>query len=625
MPEYLAPGVYVEEVSFRGKSIEGVSTSVTGFVGPTRYGPVGGVPEILTSFGDYERTYGGVDSLQFGADDAAETACDMAHGVRAFFDNGGSKLYVTRIFQERAVGNTGVATLTHGAVTLAARFPGRAGNAHVSFNYSAGGNLRAADGSIAGVSAGDVVFVKTAGTLDPANMPAGDQFAVVAVAGDGTVTLDDTGGTEIDISAGTERIHRILLNVSVRVHGAFAVAETEEGFSARTDIEDQHSIFGAFRAEPTSRMRALTQAIAITTASTSPAAVMRDLARADVGAVGAVENALSRALALDDELPEALSRPGLDELTSTLTLTGGNDGALPAHTAYRGRETGSVKTGLETLADVEEISIIAAPGYSRGGNADAARYQSITGHLITHCDRMRYRVAVIDAPNGQAISEARASRASIDSVRAAFYYPWVTVLDPLDATGKREIQLPPSGYVSGIYARNDNERGVFKAPANEVVRGAINFEVTLNKAQQDVLNPDGVNCFRSFEGRGLRLWGARTATSDPEWKYISVRRYFCYLERSIEKGTQWAVFEPNGPRLWSNIRQTITDFLINEWKSGALLGKSPEEAFFVTCDRSTMTQYNLDNGQLVCLIGVAVVKPAEFVIFRIGQKTADAQ
>ncbi|RMH34166.1 MAG: phage tail sheath family protein, partial [Nitrospirae bacterium] len=185
--------------------------------------------------------------------------------------------------------------------------------------------------------------------------------------------------------------------------------------------------------------------------------------------------------------------------------------------------------------------------------------------------------------------------------------------------------LPPSGFVCGIYARNDVQRGVHKAPANEIVRGALRFETDINFAQQEVLNPLGINCLRSFPGRGLRVWGARTISSDPEWKYVNVRRYFNYLEHSVDRGTQWAVFEPNGERLWANIRETVSSFLYNEWISGALLGKNTDEAFFVRCDRSTMTQNDLDNGRLICLIGVAVLKPAEFVIFRIGQKTADSR
>jgi phage tail sheath protein FI len=252
-----------------------------------------------------------------------------------------------------------------------------------------------------------------------------------------------------------------------------------------------------------------------------------------------------------------------------------------------------------------------------GYRADAAQIVSL---LISHASRMRYRIAVLDSGDGQSISQVRAMRGKIDSTYAALYYPWVRVLDPVTRT---EINLPPSGFVAGIYARNDVNRAVYKAPANEVVNLAIGFETFLNKSQQDVLNPEGINCFRFFEGRGFRLWGARTISSDPEWKYVNLRRYFAYLERSVDKGTQWAVFEPNGPQLWGTVRRTIEDFLFNEWQMGALLGDKPEKAFFVRCDRSTMTQNDLDNGRLVCLIGVAPLRPAEFVIFRIGQWTAD--
>jgi phage tail sheath protein FI len=178
--------------------------------------------------------------------------------------------------------------------------------------------------------------------------------------------------------------------------------------------------------------------------------------------------------------------------------------------------------------------------------------------------------------------------------------------------------------MAGVYANTDVTRGVHKAPANEVVLGALRFEQDINKFQQELLNPNGINCLRSFPGRGHRVWGGRTLSSDPEWKYVNVRRYFNYLERSIEKSTQWAVFEPNGEALWANIRSAVDDFLFNEWKNGRLLGDSPKAAYFVRCDRSTMTQNDIDNGVMVCLVGVAALKPAEFVVFRIGQKTADA-
>jgi len=277
------------------------------------------------------------------------------------------------------------------------------------------------------------------------------------------------------------------------------------------------------------------------------------------------------------------------------------------------------------LAALDDISIVAAPGSS--AYTDAAGIQRL---LISHAEgRRRYRIAVLDTAARLNPGAARTERAVIDSKYAAMYYPWVVISNPNARPGRddipREIALPPSGFLCGIYARNDIERGVFKAPANEVVRGALRFEREISTGEQEMLNPLGVNCLRFFPGRGYRVWGARTASSDPEWKYVNVRRYFNYLEASIDRGTQWAVFEPNGERLWANVRTTIADYLYNEWVTGALLGSKPDQAFFVRCDRSTMTQNDLDNGRLICLVGVAALKPAEFVIFRIGQKTADAR
>jgi uncharacterized protein len=252
-------------------------------------------------------------------------------------------------------------------------------------------------------------------------------------------------------------------------------------------------------------------------------------------------------------------------------------------------------------------------------------------HLVGHCEQLRYRMAVVDPPKASSISEVRAFRSQFDTKYAALYYPWLEILDPNrrpePGSPPPKLDVPPSGAVAGIYARSDIERGVHKAPANEVVLGITQFENRKNITfdQQSVLNPEGINALRFFEGRANRVWGARTMSSDPEWKYVNVRRLFIFLEHSIDKSTQWAVFEPNNERLWASIRQTVEDFLLVVWRTGALMGTKPEEAYFVRCDRSTMTQNDLDNGRLICLIGVAPTYPAEFVIFRIGQWTADAR
>ncbi len=311
---------------------------------------------------------------------------------------------------------------------------------------------------------------------------------------------------------------------------------------------------------------------------------------------------------------------GGDEVS--LDIQGGADGAAPQPADY--------EAALAVFESVEDISIVAAPGApAYGTSANAHAYANA---VISHAERRRlYRIAVLDTPpDALTAGDARTFRGRlIDSTHGALYFPYVVVPNPLYRTGAdnipQELALPPSGFVCGIYARSDIARGVIKAPANEPVRSALRFTADVNTAQQDLLNPLGVNCLRRLPGRGNLLWGARTVSSDPEWKYVNIRRYFNYLEASIERGTQWAVFEPNGERLWANIRGTIEAFLYNEWVSGALLGSAPEQAYFVRCDYTTMTQNDIDNGRLICLIGVAALKPAEFVIFRIGQKTIEAR
>jgi phage tail sheath protein FI len=243
--------------------------------------------------------------------------------------------------------------------------------------------------------------------------------------------------------------------------------------------------------------------------------------------------------------------------------------------------------------------------------------------IISHCERMRFRFAVIDCDkNKSSASELNPRDTIADSQYAAFYYPWLLTSDP--RTGARKL-TPPGGHVLGVYARTDTERGVFKAPANESVRGALALEFDIKDEIQDSLNPKGVNAIRSLPGRGIRVWGARTLTSNALWKYVSVRRLFIFLERSIYEGTQWVVFEPNDDRLWARVIDTIRLFLRAQWRLGALFGRTEQEAFFITCDRTTMSQDDILNGRLICEIGIAPVRPAEFVIFRIFQHTAESQ
>ncbi|MFH8222682.1 phage tail sheath family protein [Streptomyces sp. NPDC018057] len=280
------------------------------------------------------------------------------------------------------------------------------------------------------------------------------------------------------------------------------------------------------------------------------------------------------------------------------------------------------RTGFGGLEAVDEISMVAVPdlmaAYQRGA-IDLEAVKAVQLGLIAHCELMGDRVAVIDPPpglNARQIRVWRQETAGYDSKYAALYYPWIKTFDP--ASGQTRL-IPPSGHVSGVWARNDSERGVHKAPANEVVRGAVDLETQITRGEQDLLNPIGVNCIRAFPGRGIRVWGARTLSSDPAWRYLNIRRYFNYLEESILIGTQWVVFEPNDHALWARIRRNISAFLVNEWRNGALFGQRPEEAYYVKCDEETNPPESVDVGRVICEIGIAPVKPAEFVIFRLAQ------
>jgi phage tail sheath protein FI len=636
MPEYLAPGVYVEETSYRAKSIEGVSTSTAGFVGPTRTGPTTGQPELLTSRADFERIFGDEQDLVFAGTPQPNY---LAHAVAAFFSEGGRRLYVQRIFN----GGDNVVADSHARQSIAfedpppaadtiplvrARFPGRAGNLRVQFNLRVGRNaLTGAGGArrLTRVREFDVVW---------AGNDAGDPFRdnglfVIRRNAAGQFLLAGNGG-DVDVlaEAAVTRIHPVSVIVLVEhpvldSQGLPAWTPPELLGEFGLDPRSASSLRNVLAPNPPTRYQDLTVPIAIEWPAGLPADEDEATRQMAVLLLGT---------AVLDTIPDEAAAAQARRVV--VTLAGGTDGGIPNEAAYAGNPAGIVdymgdllqrpKNGLLAFEAVEDISIVAGPGFTGGwsdNQADQDRVVAIQNAVINHCETMRYRVAVLDTPPNFRPGEALDYRNRRSSTHAAIYYPWVTVTNPVDGS---RLQLPPSGFVSGIYARNDIEHAVFKAPANEVVRTAIDFELRLNKAQQEVLNPEGVNCFRKFEGRGLLLWGARTISDDPEWKYVSLRRYFAYLEHSIDNSTQWCVFENNGPRLWDNVRRAVEDFLFNEWKMGGLLGGDPKSAYFVRCDLSTMTQNDLDNGRLVCLIGVAPVRPAEFVIFRIGQWTADS-
>ncbi len=286
----------------------------------------------------------------------------------------------------------------------------------------------------------------------------------------------------------------------------------------------------------------------------------------------------------------------------------------------------SDRRGIQGLSIAEDVTMVAVPDLitatSNGnGEVDLETWKAVQTALINHCEGQANRIAILDAPpnmNPQKMRDWRSGVAMYDSMFAAMYYPWIRIPNPLP-TGDKTIKVPPCGHMAGIWARNDETRGVWKAPANEVVRGAVDVEMALTKPEQGLLNPIGVNCIRPFGVRGIRVWGARTLSSDASWNYLNVRRLFNMIETTVMDGTQWVVFEPNDMLLWERVKRTITAYLRTLWREGALFGASPAEAFYVKCDAETNPPESIDLGRLIVEVGVAPVKPAEFVIFRISQ------
>ncbi|MEU9129898.1 phage tail sheath subtilisin-like domain-containing protein [Kitasatospora sp. NPDC048540] len=285
------------------------------------------------------------------------------------------------------------------------------------------------------------------------------------------------------------------------------------------------------------------------------------------------------------------------------------------------------RTGFAGLEAVENVTMLCVPDLMaayESGAVDLDGVKAVQLAMIAHCELMADRVAILDAPPGlgaQQVKEWRTDVAGYDSKYAALYWPWIKVMDPVKG---RPSVIPPSGYVAGVWARSDESRGVHKAPANEVVRGVIDLATNITRGEHDQLNPVAVNCIRAFPGQGIRIWGARTLSSDPEWRYLNVRRLFNFVEKSILDGTNWVVFEPNDRFLWGSVRRTITMFLRRVWRSGALFGRTPEEAFFVKCDEENNPPENRDAGILTVDVGIAPVKPAEFIVFRVSQYSQGA-
>lgn len=514
MPQYLSPGLYVEEVNSGSKPISAVGTSVAAFVGFTEKRPEGnnGEPFLVTNWTQFVEAFGGFIPGAY-----------LPLSVYGYFLNGGSICYIQSIMTMTPAASNGSTAPSSEPTVL--QLPGK--------------SVPALEVQPIGTSAITVV-------VQPPSGGAEDQFKLVIRSADGT-------------------------------------EETYDDLSLA----------------PTAKNNAVK-----------------------------VVNRSSKLVKLKDlnttaALPDRQPTPGTYELAAIQPVAAPTSTALSTST-FEGDITARV--GIMGLEVADEVTMVCAPDLMSGyvaGTLTLEDVQAVQLAIMNHCELMKDRVAILDAPpdmTPQRVNEWRMKEANYDSKYAALYYPWIYVANPLASNGGPSlIKIPPSGHLAGLYARVDTERGVHKAPANEILRGVVKLETQVTKGEQDILNPNSINCIRSFPGAGIRVWGARTLSSDPTWRYINVRRLFCMLEESLLQGLQWTVFEPNDPGLWARVTRTIDSFLTNIWRTGALFGGAPAEAFFVKCDAELNPPSSRDLGMLVVEVGVAPVKPAEFVVVRIGQ------
>ena len=577
MAEYLSPGVYVEEFESGGKPMEGVGTSTAGFIGLAEMGPAEGVPQLVTNFSDFKRSYGGyLSENEFGE------YRFLAYAVEHFFINGGSRAFISRVVPSDAKSATGSVPEASPVISVTAKNPGAWGNdLNVVITPSskaktqvlevldtAGGKKYHVKNSV-GFNAGDIVMFSDKTSTS---------YNKVVKSQDNIIEFEqEFAGDVVDTA---------LLPTKV-------ITTCE--FNLVVKYDDQVEVYEnlSFNIEAANYADKKTAKSGLIEVRSTPAA----------------DKTIAPFMAICGEDTE--------QAVISVILLGGSNGSIDSLSAadFIGVDNGAGKrTGIQSFLDNDTVSIMAVPGVTD---------PNVQLTLVAHCENLASRFAVLDIPrDAKKIDDITAHRDIFDTTYAAMYHPWLQVFDPLD---KKNIPIPPSGSVMGIYARSDNTRGVHKAPANETVRACVGLDCQFNKGEQDILNPKGVNLIRSFPGMGIRIWGARTVSSDPSWKYVNVRRLFIFLEESIKANTNWAVFEPNDEVLWVRVKRTLEVFLTGLWRDGSLAGSSPEEAFFVNIGRETMSQDDIDNGRLVCVIGVAPVKPAEFVIFRVSQKTSDAE
>jgi len=574
MAEYLTPGVYVEEFDSGAVPMASVSTSTAGFVGVTEKGPHTGVPVLITNYANFRRIFGGnLSENEFGE------YRYLSYAVNQFFTNGGSRCYVKRVVPANATFAHNVEDDQAAPLVIYSKNPGAWGNkitiavtpasktkTQILEIIETNNDVKYRVKNATGFSAGDVVVFESQDERI--------YNKVTSVDGNILTFAESFNESVIDIALIPKKVLSTCeVNIEVKYDD---IVESYEACSFNIE---------------------------------TPEFINQKLIKSEIVSV--------EAKVTDEIISPFKLISGNDKGEFLISLFGGSNGTLEALSSgdFIGEDNGpGERSGIQSFIDNNEVSIMAVPGVTD---------PQVELTLVAHCENMKNRFAILDIPKDKkTVDDVIGHRNFFDSEYAALYHPWVKVFDPLT---KNTSAIPPSGSVSGIYARTDNSRGVHKAPANEIVSACVGLECNYTSGEQDILNPKGVNLIRSFPGQGIRVWGARTVSSNTLWRYVNVRRLFIFVEESIRASTNWVVFEPNDQLLWLRVRRTIEIFLGDVWRSGALAGATEDEAFFVDIGPNTMTQGDIDAGRLICIIGIAPVKPAEFVIFRITQKTNGAE
>lgn len=562
MAEYLSPGVYVEEYDNSPRSIEGVGTSAAGFVGLAEKGSVVGAPALVTSFAAFKRLYGG-----FLSEYTHEEYRYLAYAVEQFFANGGTRCYVSRVIPEDAV----CAALKTDVLEFTAANEGKWGNRiQVSFSTVTKRKMQLLE------KTGDTSYVAKSvdGFKEGDLVKAGEEYNRIQMIYDNTVTFEKAFVQDVVDNNIVASVFVYLVETDVLVR-----------------YNDEAEVFNGLSFNPMANNYIVTK-----------------MEKSEIVKV--------RLVAAFEEIGNPVAAIlGENKTSGSVILSGGSDGSISKITAgtFIGEDNGpGLRTGIQAFIENNAISMIAVPGIT---------IPEVVVSLVGHCETMKNRVAVLDMPADMAKPKDLIEyRSMIDSTYAAMYHPWIQIFD---RSAKKPGFIPPSGAVMGIYARTDITRGVHKAPANEAIY-CTGLKINYTKSEQDILNPEGVNLIRQIPGQGIRVWGARTASSNSTFRYINVRRLFIYIEESIKANTNWVVFEPNDVTLWNRVNLTVSTFLDNLWRNGMLAGATSSEGYFVEIGNSTMTKDDIMNGRLICNIGIAPIRPAEFVIFRVSQLTAEA-